>query len=162
MTNVAAMCVLGRSVRFFRSTGVACGEARGVESKLCPGLGRDLAAAKEILVKKFFYLLAVIGVLALPSLVMAQTAPETTTAQASWGARGIWLAGACIGAGLAIIGAGRGIGQIGGQAAEAIARQPEAGPRIFTTMIISAALIEGATLFAIVVCLLVSFKAIAP
>ena len=63
-----------------------------------------------------------------------------------------------IGAGLAIIGAGRGIGQIGGQAADAIARQPEAGPRIFTTMIISAALIEGVTLFAVVVCLLVSFQ----
>ena len=62
--------------------------------------------------------------------------------------------GACIGAGLAIVGAGFGIGRIGGQAVEATARQPEAGGRIFTTMIISAALIEGATLFAIVVALL--------
>ena len=62
--------------------------------------------------------------------------------------------GVAIGLGLIIIGAGRGIGSIGSHAVDAIARQPEAGGRIFTTMIISAALIEGATLFAIVVALL--------
>ena len=62
--------------------------------------------------------------------------------------------GVALGLGLIIIGAGRGIGNIGGHAVESIARQPEAGGRIFTTMIISAALIEGATLFAIVVCIL--------
>lgn len=59
-----------------------------------------------------------------------------------------------IGAGLALIGGGLGIGRIGGSATEAIARQPEAGGQIFQTMIISAALIEGATLFAVVVALL--------
>ena len=67
---------------------------------------------------------------------------------------GLLVAGACVGAGLAIVGAGMGIGNIGGRATEAIARQPEAGGRIFTTMIISAALIEGATLFALVICLI--------
>ena len=119
--------------------------------------------------KKFFSLLAVLAILAIPGIASAQPAtppagmsPEQDTARAPWGARGIWLAGASLGAGLAVLGAGRGIGQIGGQAADAIARQPEAGPRIFTTMIISAALIEGATLFAVVVCLLVSFQGIAP
>ena len=61
---------------------------------------------------------------------------------------------AAIGAGLAVIGAGLGIGRIGGQAMEAIARQPEAGGKIQTAMIISAALIEGAALFAIVVALI--------
>jgi F-type H+-transporting ATPase subunit c len=71
---------------------------------------------------------------------------------------GVLMAGAAIGAGLAIIGAGRGIGQIGGNAVEAIARQPEAAGQISTAMIISAALIEGATLFAVVVALLISFK----
>ncbi|MCY2951077.1 MAG: ATP synthase F0 subunit C [Planctomycetota bacterium] len=59
-----------------------------------------------------------------------------------------------IGLGLIIIGAGKGIATIGSHATDAIARQPEAGGRIFTTMIISAALIEGVTLFAIVVALL--------
>jgi F-type H+-transporting ATPase subunit c len=57
---------------------------------------------------------------------------------------------AAVGAGLAVLGAGLGIGQIGGRAMEAIARQPEVSGDIRTTMIIAAALIEGAALFAIV------------
>jgi len=61
---------------------------------------------------------------------------------------------AAIGAGLAIIGAGRGIGAIGERACDAIGRQPEAKGAIQTAMIISAALIEGATFFALVICLL--------
>ncbi|MBN1107317.1 MAG: ATP synthase F0 subunit C [Bacteroidales bacterium] len=61
---------------------------------------------------------------------------------------------AAIGAGLAVIGAGIGIGRIGDSAMEAIARQPEAYSKIQLAMIIAAALIEGATLFAIVVALL--------
>ena len=61
---------------------------------------------------------------------------------------------AAVGAGLAVIGAGRGIGRIGGSAMDAIARQPEATTKIQTAMIIAAALIEGAALFAIVVALI--------
>ena len=61
---------------------------------------------------------------------------------------------AAIGAGLAVIGAGLGIGRIGGSAMDAIARQPEATSKIQTAMIIAAALIEGAALFAIVVALI--------
>ncbi|MDI9339042.1 MAG: ATP synthase F0 subunit C [Sediminibacterium sp.] len=61
---------------------------------------------------------------------------------------------AAIGAGLAVIGAGIGIGQIGGHAMDAIARQPEATSKIQTAMIIAAALVEGAALFGIVVALL--------
>lgn len=61
---------------------------------------------------------------------------------------------AAVGAGLAVIGAGLGIGRIGGSAMDAIARQPEATNKIQTAMIIAAALIEGATLFAIVVALI--------
>lgn len=67
--------------------------------------------------------------------------------------------GVAIGLGLIIIGAGRGIGAIGSHAVDAIARQPEAGGRIFTSMIIAAALIEGAALFALVVCILLATKA---
>ncbi len=62
---------------------------------------------------------------------------------------------AAIGAGLAVIGAGIGIGQIGGHAMDAIARQPEATSKIQTAMIIAAALVEGAALFGIVVSLIV-------
>ena len=62
--------------------------------------------------------------------------------------------GAALGAGLAAIGAGIGIGKIGGSAMEAIARQPEASNDIRTNMIIIAALVEGVALFAVVVCFL--------
>ncbi len=61
---------------------------------------------------------------------------------------------AAVGAGLAVIGAGIGIGRIGGQAMDAIARQPEAVSLIQTSMIIAAALIEGVALFAVVVALI--------
>jgi len=57
---------------------------------------------------------------------------------------------AAIGAGLAVIGAGIGIGQIGGKAMEAIARQPEAVGDIRANMILTAALVEGAALVAMV------------
>ena len=55
---------------------------------------------------------------------------------------------AAIGAGLAVIGAGLGIGQIGGKAVEGIARQPEAAGDIRANMILTAALVEGAALVA--------------
>ncbi len=61
---------------------------------------------------------------------------------------------AAIGAGIAIVGAAIGIGAIGGRACEAIGRQPEAKGAIQTAMIISAALIEGATFFALVICMM--------
>ena len=59
---------------------------------------------------------------------------------------------AALGAGLAVIGIG--IGQIGGHAMDAIARNPEATSKISSNMIITAALVEGAGLFGIVVSLL--------
>ena len=61
---------------------------------------------------------------------------------------------AAIGAGLSVTGIGIGIGMIGGRAMDAIARQPEATSKIQTNMIITAALVEGAGLFGIVVSLL--------
>jgi F-type H+-transporting ATPase subunit c len=64
--------------------------------------------------------------------------------------------GGALGAGLALLGGGLGIGRIGGSAVESIARQPEAAGQISTAMIITAALIEGAMLFAVVVGLLAS------
>lgn len=67
---------------------------------------------------------------------------------------GLAFIGVGLGAGLAIIGAGIGIGRIGGSAVEGISRQPEAGGSILVSMIISAALIEGATLFALVIAFL--------
>ena len=74
--------------------------------------------------------------------------------QAAAGAVSLGKVGAAIGAAIAVIGAAYGIGKIGSSAMEAIARQPESAGDIRTSMIIIAALIEGAALFAIVVCLL--------
>jgi F-type H+-transporting ATPase subunit c len=67
------------------------------------------------------------------------------------------LFGAAIATGLIIIGAGLGIGMIGSKAVDSIARQPEAGGRIFTAMIIAAALVEGVTFFALLICFLAVF-----
>lgn len=66
--------------------------------------------------------------------------------------------GAGIGAGLVAVGAGMGIGRIGGSAAEAIARQPEASGKIQGAVILTAAFIEGVALFGVVVCLLIALK----
>jgi F-type H+-transporting ATPase subunit c len=63
-----------------------------------------------------------------------------------------------LGAGMAVIGAGIGIGKLAAAAMDGTARQPTATGDIRTSMIIAAALIEGATLFAVVVCLMLALK----
>lgn len=67
--------------------------------------------------------------------------------------------GAGLGAGLILLGAGLGIGRLAAAALEGSARQPEAAGDIRTTMIIAAALIEGAALFGLVVCILMALRA---
>ncbi|MFW5656007.1 MAG: ATP synthase F0 subunit C [Bacteroidota bacterium] len=69
---------------------------------------------------------------------------------------GVGLAkfGAALGAAITVIGAAIGIGRIGSNAMEAIARQPEAAGDVRSNMIVAAALIEGVALFAVIVCLL--------
>lgn len=64
------------------------------------------------------------------------------------------LNSAAIGAAITIIGAGYGIGRIGSSAVESMARQPELAGQIQTAMLIAAALIEGVTLFALIVCII--------
>lgn len=66
--------------------------------------------------------------------------------------------GAGLGAGLAIIGAGLGIGKLASSAMEGIARQPSAVNDIRGSMIVAAGLIEGATFFALVICILLALK----
>jgi len=68
------------------------------------------------------------------------------------GDKGLAAVGAGLGVGLTVLGAGKGIGHLAGNAVESIARQPEAGGRIFVSMLLAAALIEGFTFFAIVTC----------
>jgi F-type H+-transporting ATPase subunit c len=88
-------------------------------------------------------------------LVLVLLSATPVLAQGGGGAAGpggfsIYL-GAAFGAGLIIIGAGYGIGKIGSCAVESMARQPEVAGNIQTAMIISAALIEGATFFGLIV-----------
>ena len=108
---------------------------------------------------KRIFALAVAALLFLPAAAsLAQEATPTTVTPGtadvvtydSGLGTGLGVLGLGIGLGLIVYGAGMGIGNIGGRATESIARQPEAGGRIFTTMIISAALIEGVALFAVV------------
>jgi F-type H+-transporting ATPase subunit c len=84
--------------------------------------------------------------------IILQAAPTTVPAISSA------LGFAAMGAGLAAIGAGIGIGRIGGSAIESIARQPEVLGDIRSNMILTAALVEGAAFFAMVIALLVVLK----
>jgi F-type H+-transporting ATPase subunit c len=98
----------------------------------------------------FLLVLGALFLLAAPA--MAQTTPTSMT-----------LSGAGVGAGfgaaLTIIGAGWGFGRIGAAALESMARQPEIAGRIQTAMIVIAALLEGATFFALIVCILMADNA---
>ncbi len=94
---------------------------------------------------RIFLAMVVVGL----ALMVAPAAFGQTGEATSYG-----KLGGPIGAGLAVIGGGLGIGRIGGSAVEAIARQPEMAGQISTAMLITAALIEGALLFAVVVGLL--------
>ena len=94
--------------------------------------------------------------------LMAQSADDaqaaaSNSAKVAWAESGRLNFGPAFGAGLVIIGAAWGIGRIGGQAVEGMSRQPEAAGNIQTAMIISAALIEGATFFALIVCMLFNY-----
>lgn len=91
--------------------------------------------------------LASLTLAALIAMTAAAQAQETGTTY------GIVFSGA-FGAGIVILGAGWGIGRIGANAVESMARQPEVAGQIQTAMIIAAALIEGATFFALIVCLI--------
>jgi F-type H+-transporting ATPase subunit c len=99
-------------------------------------------------------------VLAAPALAQqAAAVPADVTEEQAANIRaatpgGFMNLGAALGAGLVMLGAGLGIGRIGGQAVEGMSRQPEAAGNIQTAMLISAALIEGATFFALIVCML--------
>lgn len=98
-------------------------------------------------------ILAVVLVCMVASSAMAQ-APGENEAQAMKNSTALIYLGGAFGAGLVLLGAGMGIGRIGSAAVESMARQPEAAAKIQTAMIIAAALIEGATFFALIVCML--------
>lgn len=94
--------------------------------------------------------LALMLVPATPALAAEGAATEGGSMLTTGGAAKL---GGAIGAGLVIMGAAAGIGRIGGSAVESMARQPEVAGQIFTPMILTAALIEGATFFALIITL---------
>jgi len=83
-------------------------------------------------------------------LAAVQEAVETAGAT---GAIDLSTFGVAVGIGMVLIGAGMGLGRIGGQAAEAIARQPEAAGDIRGTALLIAFLMEGATIIAVIMAL---------
>ncbi|HVZ20306.1 MAG TPA: ATP synthase F0 subunit C [Vicinamibacterales bacterium] len=101
-----------------------------------------------------------VAVVFTPAVAFAQEAAKAAGPEATFltSQGAAWLGGA-IGAGLASIGGAAGIGRIGGSAVESMARQPAAAGQISTAMIITAAMIEGATLFAVVVGMMAVLKA---
>jgi len=82
-------------------------------------------------------------------VLAASQAAEAPMTGASWA-----ILAAVFACGIIIVGASVGIGLIGSRAVESIARQPEAGGRVFSAMIIAAAFIEGVTFFALAICFL--------
>ena len=99
-------------------------------------------------VSKLVVIVLAIVVLMTPSVGMAAEDGVSGKGQSL-----LYLGGA-FGAGLVILGAAMGIGKIGVAAVESMARQPEVAGSIQTAMIIAAALIEGATFFGLIVCML--------
>jgi F-type H+-transporting ATPase subunit c len=83
--------------------------------------------------------------------------PMLAQAEALISGRGLIAIGIGLGFGLTILGAGKGIGNIGGHAVESIARQPEAGGPIGTNMIIAAALVEGLAIISMILLFVVTF-----
>jgi F-type H+-transporting ATPase subunit c len=100
---------------------------------------------------KRFLLLFALVLLVAPAVLAADTAEA---AGGGMSAKAAGKLGGAICAGLALIGGGIGLGRIGGSAVESIARQPEMYGQISTQMLIVAAMLEGALLFAVVVGLL--------
>jgi F-type H+-transporting ATPase subunit c len=103
------------------------------------------------LVKVACLVVLVLLVCAAPALAQAPGVTSSTLSGSSLGAG--------LGAALTIVGAGYGFGRIGAAALESMARQPEVAGRIGTNMLIIAALLEGATFFSLIVCILINGKA---
>jgi F-type H+-transporting ATPase subunit c len=102
-------------------------------------------------VKLFALVVILLLMFATPALAQGPSGPNTVALSGA-------AVGAGIGAGLVLIGAGWGFGRIGAAALDGMSRQPEVAGRVQTAMIIIAALLEGATFFALLVCMLVNNK----
>lgn len=95
--------------------------------------------------------LVVVTLIVVASPVLAQAPAQPTSVTLSGSS-----VGAGIGVAIAILGAGLGFGRLGAAALEGMARQPEVAGRIQTAAIIIGALLEGATFFGLLVCILIN------
>ena len=124
-----------------------------VQASGLPTKGIMTMDRKQVFQRALGLAVAGIAVMGMPSVAFAQEAAAKATVLP-----GLGSLGGAIGAGLAIIGGAAGIGRIGGSAVESMARQPAAAGQISTAMIITAAMIEGAALFAVVVGMMAVIK----
>ena len=108
---------------------------------------------------KMLKLVGLVAVVFLLSTVPAQAQAPGAAAPDEKVGSGLGVVGAGLGMAFAIIGAGYGLGRIGSAALESMARQPQAAAAIQTAMIIIAAMLEGATLAAVILCFLIGNKA---
>ena len=101
-------------------------------------------------------ILIVVGFVAAPAISQEKMSDDVMAQQLALeqSKNTLWKPLAAVGAGLVCIGGGLGIGKLAASAMEGTARQPEAGGQIRTSMIIAAALIEGFTFFALIVCIM--------
>lgn len=102
-------------------------------------------------------LVVVLSLMTVPTMALAAEGaadPATAAVAAPATPSPLIVLGGAFGSGLVIIGGAYGIGAIGSRAVESMSRQPEVAGSIQTAMIISAALIEGVTFFALLICLL--------
>ncbi len=117
------------------------------------------------MVDLLFRILAVVLVIAVmfSFVASAQAAVGSPATDAKEGvsagsyAQMLGVLGALLGSGIIVFGAAMGISRIASGATEAVARQPEAGGRIFTSMVIAASLIEGIAFFGLIVCFVAIF-----
>jgi F-type H+-transporting ATPase subunit c len=115
----------------------------------------------NLLFRIFMVVLVIAVMFSFVAPAQAATESPVTKAQAeptaNTYAQTLGVLGGLLGSGIIVFGAALGIGRIAGGATEAIARQPEAGGRIFTSMVIAASLIEGIAFFGLIVCFVAIF-----
>jgi len=131
------------------------GDGEGERADPSPPIGREIEEIKGM--TKTRAMIALVLMVGGSILLWADVArAEDGTSQGSrWlNDKGAKNLGGGIGAGLVLMGGGAAIGRIGSAAVESMARQPEAAGQINTAMLITAAMVEGATLFAVLGCFL--------
>ncbi|NQU76658.1 MAG: ATP synthase F0 subunit C [Planctomycetes bacterium] len=99
-------------------------------------------------------MILVLILFAVTDTAVAQEVGSKPAADSGFSGQSVVKLGACLTAAVAVIGGSLGIGRIATSAVESVARQPEAAGQMFLAWLLPSAMIEGVTLFAIVLCLI--------